>query len=80
MHTAPSLRSFPSVDLQIVLVLIMLTMVHSRPFKQDRRMRLLSTPLPPPSPRMIDGVFKLWCDVLGLVMVYSDFGVLSLAL
>ena len=77
MHTAPSLRSFSSVVLQIVPVLIILTMVHSRPFKQDRRMRLLSTPL---SPRVIDGVFRLWYDVLGFVMVYSDFDVMSLAL
>ena len=55
MRTTPSLRSFPNVAFETVPMLVWLTMVLSRPFKE----LLLFLRLSPPGHQ--------WCDVFGFV-------------
>ena len=55
------LRSFPSVAVETVSMLVWLTMALSRPLKEDRWALPLSTPLSPPGDR--------WCGVLGIVQL-----------
>ena len=45
MHSIPSLRSFPNVAFETVPMFFGLTMVLSRPFKEDHLVLLLSTSL-----------------------------------
>jgi len=52
----PPLRGFPSVAFETVPMFVWLTMVLSHPFKEDRRVLLLSTHL---SSRPFDGVSVL---------------------
>ena len=59
MRSIPSLRSFPNVAFETVPMLVWLTMVLSRPFKE----RLLFLRLSPPGHQ--------WCDVLGFVSAGS---------
>ena len=45
MRSTPSLRSFPNVAFETVPMFVWLTMALSRPFKKDRLVLPLSTPL-----------------------------------
>ena len=45
MRSTPSLSSFPSVAFETVPMFDLLTMTLSRPFKEDRQVLPLSTPL-----------------------------------
>ena len=58
MHTTLYL-SFPSVAFETVPMFIRLTMVLSRPLKEDCLALPFFTPLSPPG--------DWWCDVLGFV-------------
>ena len=55
MRSTTSLRSFPNVAFETVPMFVLLTMVLSRPFKEDRRALPLSVPLL----QAVDGVMSL---------------------
>jgi len=55
MRSTPSLRRLPNVAFKTVPMFVLLTMVLSRPFKEDRRALPLSVPLL----QAVDGVMSL---------------------